>query len=47
MTVSNVSSPQPAPQGDITIEGLEVWGATDVGRTREGNEDSIFPDSLH
>ena len=24
---------------------IQVWGATDVGREREGNEDSIFPNS--
>ncbi|MBN1261063.1 MAG: serine/threonine-protein phosphatase [Anaerolineae bacterium] len=24
---------------------VEVWGATDVGQEREGNEDSIYPDS--
>jgi len=38
MTKANAVSPQATPQ-------IEVWGATDVGRTREGNEDSIFPDS--
>jgi PPM family protein phosphatase len=35
------SSALPASQ----IPPIEVWGATDVGRTREANEDSIFPDS--
>ncbi|MGC9358177.1 MAG: PP2C family protein-serine/threonine phosphatase, partial [Anaerolineae bacterium] len=24
---------------------IEIWGATNVGQQREGNEDSIFPDS--
>jgi len=34
------SGSQPAP-----ILPLEVWGATDKGRQREGNEDSVFPHS--
>ncbi|MBN2393582.1 MAG: serine/threonine-protein phosphatase [Anaerolineae bacterium] len=38
MTELSTGSPQVSPQ-------IEVWGASDVGRTREGNEDSIFPDS--
>ena len=42
------SGSQPAP-GLSAVEGpilpLEVWGATDKGRQREGNEDSVFPHS--
>ena len=34
------SQPLPAP-----ALPLEVWGATDQGREREGNEDAIFPHS--
>jgi protein phosphatase len=28
-----------------SVTQVEVWGATDVGREREGNEDSIYPNS--
>ena len=34
------SQPQSAP-----VLPLEVWGATDKGRVREGNEDSVYPHS--
>jgi protein phosphatase len=34
---------QPAPS--VTPLKITLWGATDVGREREGNEDSIYPDS--
>ena len=36
-------SPQPIPQQ--TSLPLTVWGATDKGRQREGNEDAIYPHS--
>ena len=32
--------PQPAP-----VLPVEIWGATDKGRQREGNEDSVYPHS--
>jgi serine/threonine protein phosphatase PrpC len=35
--------PQPGPRS--TSMSLTVWGATDKGRQREGNEDTIFPHS--
>ncbi len=46
-------SPQPMPQQPHPQESsatagalpLTIWGATDVGREREGNEDAIFPQS--
>jgi serine/threonine protein phosphatase PrpC/uncharacterized membrane protein YgcG len=34
------SQPMPAP-----VLPLEVWGATDKGREREGNEDAVYPHS--
>jgi len=37
---SQQAQPQPAP-----VLPLEVWGATDKGRVREGNEDSVYPHS--
>ncbi|MGC9347854.1 MAG: PP2C family protein-serine/threonine phosphatase [Anaerolineae bacterium] len=54
MTTTNESQSQPMASGQMTARrsteaprdfGFEIWGATDVGREREGNEDSIFPDS--
>ena len=47
MTI-NHSSQQNQPQSGsqpATILPPEVWGATDKGRQREGNEDSVFPHS--
>ena len=44
----NHSSQQSQPQSNsqpASILPLEVWGATDKGRQREGNEDSVFPHS--
>ena len=35
---------RPSPQ-TASVLPLEVWGATDKGRRREGNEDSIYPHS--
>ena len=37
--------PQPAHPQPAPILPLEVWGATDKGRRREGNEDSVYPHS--
>ncbi|MEA3309654.1 MAG: protein phosphatase 2C domain-containing protein [Chloroflexota bacterium] len=37
---SQQAQPQSAP-----VLSLEVWGATDKGRVREGNEDSVYPHS--
>ncbi len=36
---------QPLPPMSSQRMALTIWGATDVGREREGNEDSIFPRS--
>jgi len=37
--------PQPAQPQPVPILPVEVWGATDKGRQREGNEDSVYPHS--
>ena len=39
MTVNHQSQPMQRPMP------LEIWGATDKGRQREGNEDAVFPHS--
>ena len=40
------NQPQPPHQQEVTSTlPLAVWGATDKGRQREGNEDSIYPHS--
>jgi len=51
MNASYPSQPQPAypqpgsqPLPPLALP-LEVWGATDKGREREGNEDAIYPHS--
>ncbi len=46
----NAGYPPPTPQpGSRPMPGpvlpLEVWGATDKGREREGNEDALYPHS--
>jgi serine/threonine protein phosphatase PrpC len=42
---SHNSSQPPHPGSQPTPMPLAVWGATDTGRQREGNEDAIFPHS--
>ncbi|MEE8390804.1 MAG: protein phosphatase 2C domain-containing protein, partial [Anaerolineae bacterium] len=39
------SPQQDLAQPDSPLMSLAVWGATDKGRQREGNEDTIFPHS--
>ncbi len=39
------SQPMPFATTAGVVPEIDVWAGTDVGREREGNEDSIFPDS--
>ncbi len=41
------AQPSPRPSGSQPLPALhlEIWGATDKGRQREGNEDSLYPHS--
>ena len=41
---SSYSVPQ-MPTSTTEVVPLEIWGATDKGREREGNEDAIYPHS--
>jgi serine/threonine protein phosphatase PrpC len=44
-TVHSPQQNQPQPGSQPTPVRLAVWGATDKGRQREGNEDAIYPHS--
>ena len=44
-TLPQPDLPQPASR-KAPVLPLEIWGATDRGRQREGNEDSIYPHSV-
>ncbi len=41
----NAGHPYPTGNFPAPLLPLRVWGTTDKGRVREGNEDAVFPHS--